>query len=272
MPEITILMPVRNGERYIKEAIDSVLRQTFTDFELVIIDDGSKDSTVEIIQGYDNERIYLRKRKHQFVLNLNEGLKWASGSYIARMDADDIMHTERLRIQLKRMKKNPDIVVCGTWGKIFSDNGKERKASHLGYGIVREPVFELLKHNKLLHPSVMMKKEFLLDHNIEYQNYPYLEDYKLWFDIAKAGGTLFVEPQELLMLRKSDLQITVTKKKEMHAESIRLREEILSYLLTINPNKISMDLLSNFENLEKSQWITNKEIFDVFINILSKRT
>ncbi|MCS2384182.1 glycosyltransferase family 2 protein [Bacteroides thetaiotaomicron] len=105
MPEITVLMPVRNGEKYIKDAINSVLRQTLTDFELLIIDDGSIDRTVEIIQGYTDQRIRLEKREHQFIPNLNEGIKLASAPYIARMDADDIMHTERLRIQLKRMKK-----------------------------------------------------------------------------------------------------------------------------------------------------------------------
>ncbi|MCS2195960.1 glycosyltransferase [Bacteroides faecis] len=105
MPEITVLMPVRNGEKYIKNAIDSVLNQTLTDFEFLIIDDGSTDRTVKIIQDYADERIHLVKRKHQFIQNLNEGLQLASGAYIARMDADDIMHTERLRIQLKRMKK-----------------------------------------------------------------------------------------------------------------------------------------------------------------------
>ena len=94
MPEITVLMPVRNGEQYIKEAIDSVLNQTLTDFEFLIIDDGSTDRTVEIIQGYTDKRIRLIRKEHQFIQNLNEGLELASGSYIARMDADDIMHTE----------------------------------------------------------------------------------------------------------------------------------------------------------------------------------
>ena len=120
MPEITVLMPVRNGEKYIKNAIDSVLNQTLTDFEFLIIDDGSTDRTVKIIQDYADERIHLVKRKHQFIQNLNEGLQLASGAYIARMDADDIMHTERLRIQLKRMKKNPDITVCVVHGLRFS--------------------------------------------------------------------------------------------------------------------------------------------------------
>ena len=161
MPEITILMPVRNGEKYIKESIDSILKQTFTDFELLIMDDGSTDRTVERIERYTDERIRLIRRKHNFIRNLNEGLELALGAYIARMDADDIMHTERLRIQLKRMKKNPNITVCGTWAKIFSDKGNERNVFHFGHEIICEPVLELLKYNMLLHPSVMVKKEFL---------------------------------------------------------------------------------------------------------------
>lgn len=270
MPEITVLMPVRNGEKYIKDAIDSVLNQTLTDFEFLIIDDGSTDRTVEIIQGYTDERIHLVKRKHQFIQNLNEGLQLASGAYIARMDADDIMHTERLRIQLKRMKKNPDITVCGTWAKIFSDKGNERKISHLGYEIIHEPVLELLKYNMLLHPSVMIKKEFLFNHHIEYQNYPYVEDYKLWFDIAKAGGLLFVEPQELMMLRRSDTQVTVTKKEEMSLGSIRLRKEILLYLLSIYDNKALNSLLSDFEYLEKNKWMSYEDIFRFFVNLFNR--
>lgn len=270
MPEITVLMPVRNGEKYIKDAIDSVLRQTLTDFELLILDDGSKDRTVEIVEEYIDERIKLVKREHQFIQNLNEGLKLASGLYIARMDADDIMHTERLRIQLKRMKKDTNIAVCGTWAKLFSDNGGERNISHLGYGIIHEPILELLKCNILLHPSVMIKKEFLYNHQIKYQNYPCVEDYKMWFDIAKAGGTLFVEPQELMMLRRSDTQVTVVKKEEMYNGSVRLRKEILHYLISIIGNGVLNNLLSNFEELEKNKWMSNEDIFRFFISLLNR--
>lgn len=88
-----------------------------------------------------------------------------------------------------------------------------------------------------------------------------MEDYKLWFDIAKAGGILFVEPQELLMFRRSDTQVTVTKKKEMSLGSIRLRKEILLYLLSIYNNKTLNSLLSDFENLEKNKWMSNEDIF-----------
>ena len=270
MPEITILMPVRNGEKYIKESIDSILKQTFTDFELLIMDDGSTDRTVERIERYTDERIRLIRRKHNFIRNLNEGLELALGAYIARMDADDIMHTERLRIQLKRMKKNPNITVCGTWAKIFSDKGNERNVFHFGHEIICEPVLELLKYNMLLHPSVMVKREFLFNHHIKYQNYPYVEDYKLWFDIAKAGGILFVEPQELMMLRRSDTQVTVTKKEEMFLGSIRLRKEILLYLLSIYDNKALNSLLSDLEYLEKNKWMSYEDIFRFFVNLFNR--
>ena len=270
MPEITILMPVRNGEKYIKESIASILKQTFTDFELLIMDDGSTDRTVERIERYTDERIRLIRRKHNFIRNLNEGLELALGAYIARMDADDIMHTERLRIQLKRMKKNPNITVCGTWAKIFSDKGNERNVFHFGHEIICEPVLELLKYNMLLHPSVMVKKEFLFNHHIKYQNYPYVEDYKLWFDIAKAGGILFVEPQELMMLRRSDTQVTVTKKEEMFLGSIRLRKEILLYLLSIYDNKALNSLLSDLEYLEKNKWMSYEDIFRLFVNLFNR--
>ena len=270
MPEITILMPVRNGEKYIKESIDSILKQTFTDFELLIMDDGSTDRTVERIERYTDERIRLIRRKHNFIRNLNEGLELALGAYIARMDADDIMHTERLRIQLKRMKKNPNITVCGTWAKIFSDKGNERNVFHFGHEIICEPVLELLKYNMLLHPSVMVKKELLFNHHIKYQNYPYVEDYKLWFDIAKAGGILFVEPQELMMLRRSDTQVTVTKKEEMFLGSIRLRKEILLYLLSIYDNKALNSLLSDLEYLEKNKWMSYEDIFRFFVNLFNR--
>ena len=270
MPEITILMPVRNGEKYIKESIDSILKQTFTDFELLIMDDGSTDRTVERIERYTDERIRLIRRKHNFIRNLNEGLELALGAYIARMDADDIMHTERLRIQLKRMKKNPNITVCGTWAKIFSDKGNERNVFHFGHEIICEPVLELLKYNMLLHPSVMVKKEFLFNHHIKYQNYPYVEDYKLWLDIAKAGGILFVEPQELMMLRRSDTQVTVTKKEEMFLGSIRLRKEILLYLLSIYDNKALNSLLSDLEYLEKNKWMSYEDIFRFFVNLFNR--
>lgn len=270
MPEITVLMPVRNGEKYIKNAIDSVLKQTFTDFEFIIIDNGSTDRTVEVIKEYKDERMRLERRKYQLIENLNEGLDLASGSYIAYMASDDIMHTERLRIQLKRMKKNTEITVCGTWAKIFSEEVKDRNVFHVGYEVIHEPLLELLKCNILLHSSVLIKKEFLFNHNIKYQNYAYIEDYRLWYDIVKAGGILFVEPQELLMLRKSAQQVIDSRKEKIFSESVRLRREILRYQLSLLNNEKLNNILFNFEELEKNKWISNEDIFRFFVSLLNR--
>lgn len=270
MPEITVLMPVKNGEKYIKDAIDSVLKQSFTDFELLIMDDNSDDETIHIIQDYKDARIRLEERKTNFIQNLNEGLELARGNYIARMDADDIMHSERLRIQLKRMKKNPEITVCGTWVKYFSDDGAVKAIIHLGNGIVEKSILNLLRCNMIIHPTAMIDKNFLVQNQIKYQDYPCVEDYKLWFDIAKSGGTLFIEPQELLFYRISETQVTSIRKEEMHQTSIRLRKEILRYLLSQSANPVLNDLLLNMESIERDGLISNEEIFRLYIGILDK--
>ena len=270
-----IMSTYKEDERLLRESIESILNQTYRDFEyIIILDYPDNDVHKSVIEEYalkdDRIHFYINEKNMGLTDSLNRGLSLCHGEYIARMDADDIMHTERLRIQLKRMKKNPDIIVCGTWARFFSDNGKEKNTSHLGYGIIHEPVFELFKHNMLLHPSVMIKKEFLFNHNIEYQNYPYVEDYKLWFDIAKTKGLLFVEPQELLMIRRSNTQITVIKEEEMCIGINQLRREILLHLLSIHNNKTLNNVLSDFENLEKNKWMSNEDIFRFFVNLFNK--
>lgn len=271
IPEITVLMPVKNGAKYIEEAIDSVLRQSFTDFELLIMDDGSIDNTVERVQKYTDPRIRLEKCEAGFIENLNRGLILARARYIARMDADDIMHTERLRIQLKRMKRNPEITVCGTWANLFSDGVKCMVSSQRENGIVENPILKLLKGNMILHPTVMIDKYFLISNGIMYSAYTCVEDYKLWFDITKCGGTLFVEPQELLFYRISDTQVTTLRKGEMKKQSILLRKEILNYLLSLRHNKTLDDLYLNMRKLEEEKMIVSEDIFCFFFAILSRR-
>ena len=110
MPKISVVMPAYNAEKYIGESIDSILNQTYGDFEFIIINDGSRDSTKEIILSYsDNRIVYLENEINSgIVVTLNKGLKYATGEYIARMDADDIAVAERLEKQIEFMEKNKD--------------------------------------------------------------------------------------------------------------------------------------------------------------------
>jgi glycosyltransferase involved in cell wall biosynthesis len=120
---ITVLMPVYNGEKYLREAIDSIFNQTFTDFEFLIVDDGSTDNSVEIINSYQNSRINLVKndKNEGLVYTLNRGLSLAKGEYIARMDCDDISLPERLKKQIDFLDSNSEIAVVGTWIKVINE-------------------------------------------------------------------------------------------------------------------------------------------------------
>ena len=120
-PKVTVLMPVYNGEKYLKEAITSILLQTFDDFEFLIINDGSSDASVDIIQSFRDPRIRLVHNDTNIglIATLNKGLKLAHGKYVARMDQDDISLPRRLEKQTYFMDNNPDVGVCGTWIKLF---------------------------------------------------------------------------------------------------------------------------------------------------------
>jgi len=125
IPQITVLMSVYNGEKFVKSAIESVLNQTFKDFEFLIINDGSSDTSLEIIEKYkaQDQRIILINRENKgLITSLNEGISLSSGAYIARMDADDISIPERLSEQFNYLQKNPDVDLVGSNIIFFTDN------------------------------------------------------------------------------------------------------------------------------------------------------
>ncbi len=123
--KISIVMSVYNGERYLREAMDSILNQTFTDFEFIIIDDGSIDKSAVIIQSYADERIRFFKQKNAGLAEaLNKGIALARGKYVARMDADDIALSDRLMIQFNYMNNHPDVDILGGQAYIIDEYGK----------------------------------------------------------------------------------------------------------------------------------------------------
>lgn len=128
MPKVSVVMPAYNAEKYIGESIKSILNQTFIDFEFIIINDGSRDRTKEIILSYSNDRIvYLENEINSgIVVTLNKGLEYATGEYIARMDADDIAVAERLEKQIEFMEENKDVGVLGTGICIFGEDVQEQ--------------------------------------------------------------------------------------------------------------------------------------------------
>ncbi|MES2535057.1 MAG: glycosyltransferase family 2 protein [Pseudomonadota bacterium] len=187
IPKATVLMPVYNGERFVGAAIDSILRQSFTDFELLIIDDASTDRTAEILSQINDSRIrIIRNEKNlKIVAALNLGLKEARGQYIVRMDADDISLAHRLQTQLRLMDDHPEVGACGSWIRGF---GETWSYTHRYPQSHEEIVSSFLFYNPIAHPTVVMRRSVLQDHLLSYSpDYPYAEDWMFWQQIGKVA-------------------------------------------------------------------------------------
>lgn len=207
--EVTVLMPVYNGAEFIREAIESVLKQTFTAFELLIIDDGSVDNSTEIIQSYDDPRIQLilNKKNIGLVNTLNKGIKLARGSFIARIDQDDICNYGRLKKQHDFMKMNPEIVLVGSGCIEIDKNGNKIAVHHYSS-----------RHSRLLHDLLKLKAFFphssaffnklevvkLGGYNLNLNG---AEDCDLWLRIASIGAIACI-PDPLIKLRKHSMSMT----------------------------------------------------------------
>ena len=155
IPVISVIMPVWNAAKYLSHSIESILNQSFKDFELIIVDDGSTDRSREIVNSYnDNDsRIVLCKNSHNFINSLNTGIALSQGKYIVRMDADDMMLPDRLEMQFNFMEENSDIDICGSWMEMFGANSQIIKANQKHEDIISG----MLLGNCMCHPTIIMR-------------------------------------------------------------------------------------------------------------------
>lgn len=193
MPKITILMSVYNGTRYLREAIESILRQTWTDYEFLIINDASTDDSREIILSFHDSRIRLVDNSTNIGLtkSLNRGLKLAKGEIIARQDADDISYLKRLERQVQFLDNHPEVVLLGTSGRVIDEAGTPKNI------ILRPPVgllairWYLMFENPFLHTSVMFRRNVILEKLGGYnESLVRYQDYELW---SRAAQNFVVE-------------------------------------------------------------------------------
>lgn len=235
MNEITIsvLLPAYNAERFIAGAIESVLSQSFPHFELLILDDGSTDSTREIAQKYRDRRVKLIECPHNFIATLNRGIELSRGKYIARIDADDLMHVDRLKMQYHLMEEAPELTLCSSWASCYNEKTGSSQVSRGLSGLVEDPDIAFLGMNVVMHPTVMIRRTFLAEHSLQYsEGYPGAEDYKLWVDMALRGAQFYIEPEPLILYRLHDEQISIQKRGEQVASSQRVQRELLQALLS----------------------------------------
>lgn len=211
---VSVIMPVYNAEKFLKEAIDSILVQTFSSFELLVIDDGSTDDSCKIILGYKDSRIrFLRNEKNIGLIHtLNKGINESKGEYIARMDADDVSRADRMLKQVYFLESNPSYGMVGSWCSIINSSKKiEYHTSHASLQ------FALLNYCCFVHPSVMLRKSVLTENQLSFDShFVHSEDYELWTRLltkTKAANL----PDYLLSYREHEHQISSIYREEQLA-------------------------------------------------------
>lgn len=230
---VSVIMPVYNGENYLIESIERILNQSYTNFEFIIINDGSKDSTGAIIREYmrkDNRIILLERENKGLIKSLNEGLALANGKYIVRMDADDISDKERFRKQLNFFTYNKDVDILGSYIKIF---GNEERANKIEAWFNQkwnkeDMLTRSLEGSIIAHPTAMIKKS-VFNKLVGYSNkYSRLEDDDLWVRAIKEGYVIDIVDEYLLKYRvhkESKSIIDASDLQELLNEKIKFKLE-----------------------------------------------
>lgn len=202
-PKVSVVMPVYNGERYLREAIGSILNQTFGDFEFIIINDGSTDSTEKIIQSFKDPRIvYISNGKNLGLSkSFNIGINAAKGAYLARMDADDISTPKRFERQVQFLEKRPQVDIVGSNLRFIDEYGKfrsnfKRQADHM------DIKFSSLFSTPMMHPTVMGKTSVFKTHHYN-EALSNSEDYELWSRLLFNTNTHFANIHEPLLLYRT---------------------------------------------------------------------
>lgn len=209
-PLISILLPVYNAAPFIKECLLSIQNQTFTEFETVIVDDGSSDETIDLITKLVSKDHRFKRfgfsENRGIVAALNYGLEKCSGKWIARMDADDIMHPDRLSKQLSFMNRHPDIDIQGAQVELIRDDASITEGQHnyinWGNQLTRDLEIkqEIFAESPIIHPTFFISKSYYLKLS-GYQDNPWVEDYDFLLRAFNQGAKFGKIPEKLLIKR-----------------------------------------------------------------------
>ncbi len=224
-PLVSVVMPAYNAEEYIGEAIESILAQTYKDFEFIIVDDGSKDRTKEIINEYtkkDNRiKVFVQEKNLGISAALNRGISEAKGKYIVRMDTDDYSYPTRIETQVNFMETHPKVVVSGAAIQICDEklNLLHVRTYNPTDKAIRKNIF---KYNPFAHPATIWRKEELITAGVYNKDLCDVEDYDLYFRVGKLGE--FYNLNDILLkYRQSSKGISQTKAKRQQKLTLYIR-------------------------------------------------
>jgi glycosyltransferase involved in cell wall biosynthesis len=226
-PLVSVIMPVYNAQKHLVEAVNSILNQSYSNLELIIINDGSTDKSEEILLTLTNTRIrYVKNKKNLGVSKtLNIGLQLARGKYVARMDADDLSMPKRIEKQVKFLEKNKDHGMIGTQ---YINMDKHRTLYEIGAQIQKhsEIVYAIQSMNVFCHGSVMFRNSFIKKEKIRYRTIKF-EDYELWTRIVKKTKTANI-PEVLYVYMNNPSGVFLQNKENMEQGSKKLGKRLQS--------------------------------------------
>lgn len=267
-PLVSVLMPVYNSEKFILESVTSVLNQTFIDFELIIIDDCSTDATLSIIKSISDSRILLieKNKNSGYTDSLNYGISIAKGTFIARMDADDICMPERFAKQIEFLYANPEVILCGTAIQIMgSDRVLKHPVNH------EEILVKLCFGTSFCHPSIMVRKEILVENKYD-KNFEPAEDFELWTRLAFIGKLSNLD-MPLLQYREHPSQISNTNKLAQLNNALNVKLQMLNHLSVLDSftkEEVSI-ALENISRYSFSDVRKSLQLFNYIINNNQKK-
>lgn len=271
-PEVSVIMPVYNAEKYLDEAIQSILNQTFKNFEFLIFNDCSKDNSWEIIQKYakqDKRIITFNSEVNKgYVAHLNRGIEMVKGKYIARMDNDDISLPTRFEKQVKFLEENQQVGMCGSW---YIQEGGRGHGRIVELPCQLEDIYLLMLYgNAFSHPSVMIRKDVLETNNIRYNvSLMPSEDYALWVTLLEHSKLANI-PEVLFKYRIHDNNFgrkkrSQTQKNNRANYQIRVMKQVFKY---DNFSDVEWIILQKFLALEELKHLQDlKKIISILQKI-----
>lgn len=255
LPLVSVIMSVYNGERYLQRAVESILAQTYKNIELIVFDDGSTDNTFAILKRFkeQNQNIHLQRLKKNIGLtnSLNKAIELSNGTYIARMDADDISLPKRLEKQVDYLERNPQVIAVGTAFKLIDDYG----------GLIKQYQFSnqhhilkwnLLFFNPICHPSVVMRASSLKLLGGYHSQYQRAQDYELWWRMSIIGE-LSNLTEELFIMRQHKRRVTTQyQDSQMEYAAMAVRQNLYALLGKEYPIQITKYIRGKCDTSEQA--------------------
>jgi len=226
-PLVSVIIPIYNSESYVGGALESIINQTYKNLEIILIDDGSTDKSLDIIGKYaeKDKRVVIIKNESNsgIVVSLNKGISYCHGKYVARMDSDDWSFPYRISKQVEFLEKNPDVVICG--GSIEITNESLKPLNHRMYPVDDKSVRKLFfRYSPFAHPCVTYRTDAIKKVGLYNESIPLAQDYDLYFRLGKVGKLANI-PDVILKLRVhgESLSMSKARKQELFALHVRVK-------------------------------------------------